>query len=129
MIPASAPTEPARTSNAIVPSLLAEHVAPAAHRDDVAGVVGVHLDLLAQPADVHADRLMLALEVVAPDLFEQHLPRHDAAAILHEHVEQPELLRRELHLTAAHDDPLPRRIDRDLARGDRLVALLGVHVD
>ena len=72
----------------------------------------VFFDLLAQPANVHADRLLLAFEVVSPHLIEQRLPRHDAAVVLHEHAQQPELLGREGNLLAAHGELLARRIER-----------------
>src|SRR5579862_2887294 len=99
-----------------------EHVPAAAHGDDVTRLVGVDFDLLAQPAHVHADRLMLALEVVAPDFVEQRLARHDAPAVLHQHREQAELFGRERDGLAAHGQRLARRIEHDVARFDHLAA-------
>src|ERR1035441_7293744 len=83
-------------------ALFAEHVTAAAHGDDVPRVVGIDLDLLTEPADMHADRLMLALEVVAPHLFQQHLAGDDAPAIFHQDVQQAEFFGRERDRFAAH---------------------------
>src|SRR5579864_6816667 len=56
-------------------TLLSEQVTAAAHGDDVLRVFGVVFYLLAQPADVDVDGLLIAIEVEAPDLVEQRLAR------------------------------------------------------
>ena len=98
-----------------------EHVAAAAHRQNVARRARIFFDLLAQPANVHADRLLLAFEIVSPHLVEQRLARHDAAVVLHQHAQQPELFGRERDVLAANRQLLPRRIEDDLAERDRFV--------
>ena len=42
-------------------------IADAAHRDDSHRVGGIGLDLLAQPAHVHIERMRIAVEVLPPD--------------------------------------------------------------
>src|SRR5258708_4361634 len=46
---------------------VAEAVADAPYREQVLGLLGVQLDLLAQVADVHVDRARVAVRRVAPD--------------------------------------------------------------
>ena len=58
---------------------VAEAVADAAHGEDVLGLLGVALELLAQVADVDVDRARVAVGGVAPDAREQHLAGEDAA--------------------------------------------------
>src|SRR5579871_5381921 len=84
-----------------------EHVAAAAHREDVPRRARVFFDLFAQPPYVNAHRLLLALEVVAPHLVEERLTGHDASVILHEHAQQAELLGRQRNLLAADGQLLP----------------------
>ena len=47
-----------------------------------------------------ADGLLLALEIVTPDLIEQRLSCHDATVILHQDAKQSELFRRQSHRLA-----------------------------
>ena len=51
------------------------------------------VDLAAQPADVRLDDVGLRIEMVLPDLFEQHLARDEPALGAHQEFEQPELAR------------------------------------
>src|SRR3954451_20418508 len=53
--------------------LVAEAIAHAAHREDVVGLLGVRLELLAQMADVDVDGARVAIGRVAPHPGEQHV--------------------------------------------------------
>src|SRR5215469_18315931 len=86
----------------------------------MARVARIFFDLLAQPANVHADGLLFAFEVVAPHLIEQRLTRDDAAVVFHQHAKQRELLRRKRNALAAHGELLTRWIEHDFSERDRL---------
>ena len=70
-------------------------VADAADRHDDLGVLGVVLDLGAQPLHVDVDQAGVAGVAVAPDLLEQHLAREDLPGLAGERDEQVELQRRQ----------------------------------
>src|SRR5215218_6780426 len=62
------------------------------------------LELAAQVGDEDLDRVRRGERVVAPDLLEQPLARHDDALVAHQVLEQLELALRELDgADAAHD--------------------------
>src|SRR5215475_16014114 len=75
-------------------------VAETTDRRDVVGA-----ELLAQAADEHLDRVRLAIEVLVVDVLDQLRARDDLALVVHEIVDQPELLRRELDGNAADRHP------------------------
>src|SRR3954452_21849822 len=89
--------------------------------EQVLGLVWVPLDLLANPLDVHIERLGVADVVVAPDPLDQELTRQEAAGRPQERLEQLELLRRERNRGApderfvAVDVHLHRPADEDVA--------------
>src|SRR6476660_1160171 len=64
------------------------------------------IDLLAQPADQDVDDVGLRIEVVLPDVRQDHRLRDDAADVAHEILEQRELARPQIdRLAAAGDAP------------------------
>src|SRR3954452_7349256 len=72
--------------------LFTDHVSGAAN--GVEERVGVALiDLAAQPRHVHVDDVGLGVEVIVPDVFEQHGTGHHLAGVLHQIFEQAELAR------------------------------------
>src|SRR6202008_2958740 len=75
-------------------------VAETAHRDDVARIGGVALDLGAQPAHMHVDQTAVAEVAVAPHPLEERLTRQDSTGILRELDEQTELGLGEVQLFA-----------------------------
>src|SRR5690606_21321342 len=61
-----------------------EAVPDPADRDDVPGVGGIILDLLAQPADVHVHRAAVSVVVVAPHTREDQVPGEHRALVAHQ---------------------------------------------
>src|SRR6201995_671974 len=98
---------------------LAEAVAEAAHGDEKLGVIGILLDLLADPADVDGEDFFGVLLGVAPELFEQPLFSRSLAETHGEEVQQAELFLRQAGMAIADDGILQRRIDRERAEVDR----------
>ena len=68
---------------------------------------GTAIDLLPQARDMHVDDIGLRIEVIVPDRFEQHGPRHHLPGMAHQVLEQAELARLQLqHLATALDAAL-----------------------
>ena len=66
------------------------------HSLDVDGLIGVWLDLLAQPTDVDIQRLRAQWHTAALDIAQQLIARHSHAAIAHQVGQQLKLLGRQL---------------------------------
>src|SRR3954468_19221421 len=81
--------------------LVAEAVADAADREDVLGLLGVRLELLAQVSDVDVHGARVAVGGVAPHAREQHVAREHAAGARGERAEDLELHERGRHGLAA----------------------------
>src|SRR5438874_7584368 len=88
-----------------------EAVADTRNRVDVMGLLGVALDLLAQPVDMSVDGAGLDLDLVAPDLAKQLATADHLASLRCEQGEEVELGQGEgdflavaPHLTAVHVD-------------------------
>ena len=75
----------------------------AAHRMDE-GRVEVLVDLASQTADVHIDDVGLRVEVIVPDVLEQHRPGDDLVAVAHQVFEQAEFARLQVDLLAGAAD-------------------------
>ena len=97
------------------PRLLGEPVARPAHGLDVDGLRGVGLDLLADMADVHHDRRVVADGIEPPDACEKALAAEDDAGMLREEGEELELEVRERDLAPALRHAAARRVDDEIA--------------
>src|SRR3954468_5558073 len=94
-------------------SLRHEPVAAAAHREQVAGAIGVGLQLGAQLGHEVVDGADLAL-LEAPDLAHQLLAREDPAAVLAEEAQELELQVGQLYGAAGPGDGARVEIDGDV---------------
>src|SRR5919204_2491975 len=92
--------------------LLGEHVARAAYGDDAARLLRIVLDGGADARDVHVDRAVEGLELLALHEVHQRLAREDASGALGERHEEIELERREAALRAV--EPHAARVAIDL---------------
>src|SRR5579872_3691604 len=66
-----------------LPSAVTYHVTGAANRAEQRRVE-VAIDLGAQPRHVHIDHIGLRIEVIVPNMFEQHGARDHLAGVLHQ---------------------------------------------
>ena len=83
------------------------------------GFDGVGLDLGPQPLDVDVERLGVADVVGAPHpVDELHAGEH-AAGVAQQHLQQLELLERQLHLLAADGDDVALDVHADRPRLER----------
>src|SRR5690242_6160434 len=62
------------------------------------------VDLLPETADMHVDHVGLRVEMVVPDILQQHRARDDMARVAHQVFEQPELARLQLDCLAVTGD-------------------------
>src|SRR4051812_3265873 len=62
------------------------------------------VDLGAQPGDMHVDHVGLRVEVIVPDVLQQHGAGHDLTGMFHQIFEQPELTRLKYDLLLAAAD-------------------------
>src|SRR5437870_7705887 len=69
-----------------------EAVAEPPHGDQMDGVVGIHLDLLAEPFDVDVERLRVAEVVGPPHLTDQIVACQEAPSAEQERLQELELL-------------------------------------
>src|SRR3954447_24951107 len=79
-----------RTPPRSLPDAVADHVAGAANRVQQRTVESL-VDLGAQARDVYVNDVGLRIEVVIPDVLQQHGAGHDLAGMLHQIFEQAEL--------------------------------------
>src|SRR6185312_2011224 len=114
-------------------NLFTDHVSGAAY--GVEERVGVALvDLAAQPGHVDVDHVGLRIEVVVPDIFEQHGAGHHLAGILHQIFEQAELARLQQNTLAAALDLARQPVEAQIAdlvagRGFRWTRAPKEHLD
>ena len=105
------------SSASVVSAALArpdQPVADAAHGQQVDGLVGVDLDLLAQPPHRHPDVARVGVLGVGPAAGEQRLGRDGLAEVRGQRVEEPRLGRRERHRLAADDRLAPVELEREV---------------
>ena len=76
-------------------TLRLQAIAGAAHGVQERAVEAL-VDLLPEPADMHVDDVGLRIEMVVPDLFQEHRARDDVVRVAHEIFEQAELARQQL---------------------------------
>ena len=94
-----------------------QHVAGAAHGVQDARLAAV-LELAAQVRDEDVDGVRLGEGVVAPDLVEQRLARHDDARVAHQVLEQLELARGQVELALAAEHLARVRVEAQVADDD-----------
>src|SRR5579883_2061325 len=82
------------------------------------------VDLLPEAADMDVDDVGLRIEMIVPDIFEQHRPRHHLTGAAHKEFEQAKLAwqkvdllpaalhcpRQQVHLDIGHLEPRRRRV-------------------
>src|SRR6186713_3334359 len=74
------------------PDTVANHVSGAANGVDERTVEAL-VDLRSQPRDMHVNNVGLRVEVIVPNMLEQHGAGHHLAGVLHQEFEQAELAR------------------------------------
>src|SRR5438105_3497662 len=102
-------------------SAVAYHVAGAAHGVDQRALEAL-VDLRAQSGNMNVDHVGLGVEVVVPDMLEQHGPGHDLTRVLHQIFEKPELAWLQDYLGARADDAVRKPVELEVtdAIGGRL---------
>src|ERR1700722_18637964 len=90
-----------------LPSAVTDHISRASNGMQQRRLE-IPVDLGAQARDMHVDHIGLRIEMIVPDVFEQHGARDHFAGVLHEIFEQPEFAR-------LQDDflPCPRHFMRE----------------
>src|SRR5258708_8388513 len=79
-------------------------------------------ELLSQVADVDLDVVLIAVEVVAPDLVQDPLPGQDLVGVLHQQLEQVEFPRRQLDGSLPKMDLASAVVENQLAHSQGLAA-------
>src|SRR5699024_4442317 len=100
------------------------HIAVAAHGHDIARGGRIVLDFDAQAADVDVDDLELADIVMAPDHFQDVVPRQRTADIGHKCFEDAVLDLGQLDLHAILGDLARTGIQAERARADAVIVLI-----
>src|SRR5208282_6066364 len=95
-------------------SAVTDHVSGAAHRVQQ-GDVEVAIDLGAQARDVDVDDVGLRIEMIVPDVFEQHGAGDDLAGVLQEVFEQAEFARLQRDLLAGARHLVGKAVEREVA--------------
>src|SRR5882757_4994424 len=81
------------------------------------------VDLGAQPRNVHVDHVGLRIEMIVPDVLQQHGARHHLAGMLHQIFEQAEFARLERQLVLAACDAMGEPVELEIA--DTVERVLG----
>ena len=89
-----------------------QQIAEAAH-----GLDDVDIELLADAADEHLDRIGVAVEVLIVEMLDQFGARDHASRMMHQIGQQPILVRGHLDRIAGHADPSGARVERHRAAG------------
>src|SRR5271156_6077561 len=98
----------------LLASGVTDHISGAANRMYEL-CVEIAVDLGPQPRYVHVDDVGLRIEVIVPDVFEQHRARDDLAGVLHQILEQPEFARLQRDLFAGPRDLVRQTVEREFA--------------
>ena len=72
------------------------------------------VDLGAQARDVDVDDVGLRVEMIIPDVLEQHGARHHLAGVLHQIFEQAELARLQRQLVLAAGDAMRQAVELEI---------------
>jgi hypothetical protein len=78
----------------------------------------IAVDFRPQTRDMHVDHVRLRIEMIIPDVFEQHLARHRLTGIPHEVLEQAEFTRLQIELFAAALHGARQQIHLEIADGE-----------
>ena len=84
------------------------------------------VDLGAQPRDVHVDDVGLRIEVIVPDVLEQHGAGHHLAGVLHQIFEQAELARLQRDRLAAARDRVAEPVELEVADAEHGLCGVGL---
>src|SRR6266705_746205 len=95
-----------------------EAVADATDGDDQLGLVAILFEAGAEALDVDVEGLGVAHVVEAPDAVDQHLAGQHPVAVLHQDLEELELLEREAHGIAPNGDLVALLVETDPGRLD-----------
>ena len=108
------------------PDTVANHVSGAANGVDERTVEAL-VDLRSQPRDMHVNNVGLWVEVIVPDMLEQHGAGHHLAGVLHQKLEQAELAWLKHDLGAIAHDPMRQPVELEIgdAIGRRLARARG----
>src|SRR5882757_10249022 len=83
------------------------------------------VDLAAHPPDIDIDDVGRGIEMKIPDVLEQHRPRHDAAFVAYQILQQLELPRKQRNVLAAAARGPRHQVDREIAHA-QMVSLTTV---
>jgi hypothetical protein len=73
------------------------------------------VDLGAQSRDMHVDHVGLRIEMIVPDVFQQHGSRHHLPGVLHQIFEQPEFARLQGEFFLAAHDAMREPVEFEIA--------------
>src|SRR6266702_3888987 len=73
------------------------------------------VDLRAQPRNVHVDHVGLRIEMIVPDVLQQHGTRHHLTGMLHQIFEQAEFARLECQFVLAAGDAMGEPVELEIA--------------
>ena len=104
----------ARHGRGLNPDTVANHVPGAANGVDERTVEAL-VDLRSQPRDMHVNNVGLRVEVIVPDMLEQHGAGHHLAGVLHQELEQAELARLKHDLGAITHHPMRQPVELEIA--------------
>ena len=91
-----------------------QHIAGAANRMQDR-LVETLLDLAAQPRDMDVDDVGLRIEMIVPDILEQHGARHHLAGMAHQIFEQAEFARLQRDLACCAADRMRQPVEFEIA--------------
>src|SRR3954453_18581216 len=97
-------------------ALRREHVARSSHRVEKWLFVAF-LELSTKPADMHVDHVSSRVEVIIPDLLEEHRAGHDAALVASKIFEQQIFAGLEVELLACALHDSRKRVDLQIPAG------------
>src|SRR5437588_9685286 len=98
----------------VLASAVTDHISRAANGMDERRVE-IAVDLGAQPRDMDVDHVGLRIEMIIPDVLEQHRARDDLAGVLHEIFEQPVFARLQNDLLAGARHLVRPPVERQIA--------------
>src|SRR5271165_6877791 len=95
-------------------SAVTNHISGATHSADQRRVE-IPVDLGPEPGDVHVDDIRLGIEMIVPDMLEQHGPGDDLAGVLHQVFEKAKFARLQDDLFAAAGHLVRKPVEREVS--------------